>query len=146
MENRTPRLIVVGLLIAAAVALFVVLSDDETSDEPTGTATEATAPDGNGTEPAPAPEPRVETFVIQNGEVKGGTRRIAYNTGETVRMVVRLDETYEEIHVHGYDLTKTDVSGTQRLQFKAELEGIYEVEAHGAVGDVILAELEVRPG
>lgn len=143
MESRSARLIVIGLLIAAAVALFVVLKDDEGDSEPTST-TSTTETTGTSTAPPPAPEPDV--IRLRGGAPVGGVQRLTYTSGEVIRLQIRLDGEYEEVHVHGYELLRENVSGVQNLKFEADLEGIYEVEAHGAAGDVLLAELEVRPG
>jgi hypothetical protein len=51
----------------------------------------------------------------------------------------------DEVHIHGFDLTR-DVgpSASARFNFKADIEGRFDVELHGSHTQIAL--LEVRPG
>ena len=84
-----------------------------------------------------------ETIVVRNGEPVGGVRELEYDAGERVRFEVRSDVA-DEVHVHGYDLTK-DVAagGTVSFSFPADIEGIFEVELEGLTEQI--AELRVNP-
>jgi hypothetical protein len=63
--------------------------------------------------------------------------------GDRVRFVVQADAP-EEVHVHGYDISK-DVGPGQnaRFNFVADLEGIFEIELENS--GVQIVELVVEP-
>lgn len=83
------------------------------------------------------------TIVVREGEPVGGVAELEYDAGEEVRFAVRSD-TAEEIHVHGYDLSKdVPAGGTVRFAFPAEIEGIFEIELEEL--GVQIAELQVNP-
>lgn len=149
MQSRNSR---VALLVAAAlvaVAAFVVLSPDD-DDEPAGTTAgerQSAAGDaetgGSPNEGAPK-RPAAPVIEIEDGQLQGGVERIEVEKGETIRFQVRSDAP-DEIHVHGYELTKPVRPGrSTTFRFPADLEGVYEVEAH-EIGDVPIAELRVSP-
>jgi hypothetical protein len=131
--------------VAVAVILFVALRDDggggdDGGEETTaGVATEAT----DATE-APA-EPAVEVIRLRAGAPVGGVRELTYAKGERIRIEVKLDEPQEDVHIHGYDIELLNPSGSASFDFPAKLEGIFELEAHGPSGDVVLAEIRVEP-
>ena len=84
------------------------------------------------TEPEPPPEPAVTRIRIQGGQVVGGPKTVEVARGDAVRLVVAADAP-DEIHVHGYDITKNAGPGTPaRFVFRADLEGVFEVESHVA--------------
>ncbi len=84
------------------------------------------------TEPEPPPEPAVTRVRIQGGQVVGGPKTVEVARGDAVRLVVAADAP-DEIHVHGYDITKTAGPGAPaRFVFRADLEGVFEVESHVA--------------
>jgi FtsP/CotA-like multicopper oxidase with cupredoxin domain len=128
------------VLAAAAVGLFVVLSGDD--DGGSETTTETTAPTDTATEP---PAPQFEVITMKNGAVVGGVPELEYTKGDQIRIEVRLDEPQEDVHIHGYDIEKLNPSGTVKFDFPANLDGIFELEAHGPSGDVPLAEIVVNP-
>jgi len=69
--------------------------------------------------------------------------RIEVSEGDQVRFRVRSDEP-EELHVHGYDVTKDLEPGkTEKMSFKATIEGIFEIEFEHSTTQV--AELRVEP-
>lgn len=93
--------------------------------------------------PEPA-EPELPAIVIENGEPVGGVTRIEAKNGDRVAFTVRSDIP-DEVHVHGFDVTKAVTPGrATTFRFKAEFEGIFEVEAHEA-GDVVIAKVVVSP-
>jgi hypothetical protein len=55
----------------------------------------------------------------------------------------------DEIHLHGYDITRTPAPGRPaRFQFRAEAEGAFEIESHVAADaglDPLVARLVVEP-
>jgi hypothetical protein len=158
-----------ALLAAAAVVLvvaFIVASSSGGDDDTTTTATQATAPaatstadgtetaEGTGGEPAPAPEPepepepepapRVETIRVEGGEnVTGDPQDLEYEKGDTIRLRFVSDEAME-VHIHGFDkYVDVPAGGSERAVFKANIDGIYEVENHG--NGAQLARLEIQP-
>lgn len=147
MNSRAGRAAILIGLAVVAVVLFIVLSggsDDDNGGSET-TATEATQTDATtatATEPA---EPPPEVVELRGGEPVGGVKTLTYSKGEQVRIRVKLDMPQEDVHLHGYDVEQLNPSGTVNLSFKADIEGIFELEAHGPTGDVVLAELRVEP-
>ena len=99
-------------------------------------------------EPAPPPEPAVTRIRIKGGQVVGGAKRIEASTGDTVRIVVASDAP-DELHLHGYDITVNSAPGQPaRFQFKANLEGVFELESHVAEDagrNPLVAQLVVQP-
>jgi hypothetical protein len=144
MQSIWTRVAVLAAL-AAAVALFVVLSgeddsgsDDEAVTTVTEQATEATAEGPSGNAPV--------LVEVRDGNPVGGVREIVAGKGEPVNVEVQLDPAEEEVHVHGYEIAEPAQSGRVRMSFTADLEGVFEVEVHRADGsDVQIAELRVTP-
>jgi hypothetical protein len=100
--------------------------------------TEKAARNGHGGTEASGP-----TIVIRNGEPVGGVQELEYSAGDEVEFSVRSDVA-DEIHVHGYDLSKdVKAGGSVSFSFPAEIEGIFEVELHE--GEAQIAELRVNP-
>jgi len=96
-----------------------------------------------GAKTTPPPKPAVETIVVRDGAPVDGVAELEYDAGEEVRFRVR-SNTADEVHVHGYDVTKeVPAGGSVTVSFPAELEGIYEAELHGS-GEQI-AEIRVNP-
>lgn len=153
MESNRLRLGLGVLLAAAAVLLFVVLSgeDDDGGDaRQTTTAARTTGSAGGNGKPGGGgkpPAPKLETIAVKGGEPVGGVQDLDFGAGERIRFAVRSD-TEGEVHVHGYELTKPiTAGGTVRFDFRAELQGGYEVELHlHEGGEAPIAELTVRPG
>jgi len=140
------RLTFLGIAAAIAVVALVSLAGggDETkrssnsAPTPTPTAT-ATAAEGEET-PTPTPTPTPEPPpLLQAGKEKA----LTFEEGETVRFRVRHDAP-EEVHVHGYDVTKNLEPGkTATVSFKADITGIFEIELEGS--HQLLASLKVLP-
>ncbi len=85
----------------------------------------------------------VPTIVVRDGEPVGGVQELEFDAGEEVRFRVTSDAA-EEIHVHGYDLSKeVPAGGTVEFAFPAELEGIYEAELEEL--GVQIMELRINP-
>jgi heme/copper-type cytochrome/quinol oxidase subunit 2 len=81
--------------------------------------------------------------VVQDGRPRGEVRELRFDKGERVRFRVRSDVA-EELHIHGYDRYVDVAPGrTATVSFPASIEGIFEVELHGA--GVPLASLRVEP-
>ena len=144
MTSRTARAGILVAFLAVAVALFVFLqdSDDDSSESSETTTTEQAAQD---TTPAPPPEPAREVIQLRGGEPVGGVKELTFTTGDQVRITVELDEPQEDVHIHGYDIEVLNPQKSADFDFKADIEGIFELEAHGPSGDVVLAEIRVEP-
>jgi hypothetical protein len=110
----------------------------------TGTATGETETETEtGTTQTQPTAPTVPTIRVVDGRPQGGVRTLSFETGERIRFRVRSDAA-DEVHVHGYDVTKAvPAGGSALLSFEATIEGRFEVELHEAGSQI--AELEVAP-
>jgi FtsP/CotA-like multicopper oxidase with cupredoxin domain len=160
--SRNQRIMLVVAALAVAVIAFVIASpgsgdeDGEQAAQTTTTQTETQDRTETGaetetqteTEPAPPPEVSATRIRIQGGQVVGGAKTIEVTKGEPVRLEVVADAP-DDIHVHGYDLEKSVEPGAPaRFNFKANLEGVFEVESHVAEDagrDPLVARLVVNP-
>jgi hypothetical protein len=146
MRSTPARIGLLAALVAGAVVLFIVLSggDDDGSESGAGT-TAAEQTTATATTPtAAAPESTV--IEVRNGRPVGGVQRIEASRGERVVVEVQLSPPEEEIHVHGYELTRPAAKSPVRFSFPANLEGVFEIEVHRHDGsDVQIAELRVTP-
>jgi FtsP/CotA-like multicopper oxidase with cupredoxin domain len=144
----------IGLLVAALAALvlaFVLLSpgDDEDSTATTPAATATTAQDGatqtaTVVTPPPPPAPQFERIRVDGGKPVGGVKTITVEKGERARIQVSSQDTSDEIHLHGYDLTRDlEAGGSVRFSFTANAEGIFEIELERA--GVQIGKLVVEP-
>lgn len=145
----------IGLLVAALAALvlaFVLLSpggDDEDSTATTPAATATTAQNdatqtATAVTPPPPPAPQFERIRVDGGKPVGGVKTITVEKGERARIQVSSQDTSDEIHLHGYDLTRDlEAGGSVRFSFTANAEGIFEIELEGA--HVQIGKLVVEP-
>lgn len=138
----------IAVLIAVAAAIALASGDDSdegaarapdsaTTPEPT---VSAATPSARATaSPTAAPRPRPRGPLLTAGD----ERTLEVTEGDTVRFSVRHD-TDEEIHVHGYDVSRPLQAGeTVPMSFEATIPGIFEIELERS--HVLLARLEVRP-
>lgn len=143
-----PRALRISLVLVAAIAAvlaFVVLrpDDDSTVADPqatpgTGGSPAVSTPDGEAT-PAATPTPTPKPVLL----TVGAPRRLTVSSGETVTFRVRHDSD-EELHVHGYDIARPLPAGkTVTVRFRAELEGIFEIELERS--HTPLGSLQVEP-
>jgi FtsP/CotA-like multicopper oxidase with cupredoxin domain len=158
--SRNQRIMLVIAALAVAVVAFVIASpgsDDEDGDQAAETTatqtqteveTETEVETQTETTPPEPPQPSVTRIQIQGGEVVGGAPSIEAEQGEPVRIVVAADAP-DEIHLHGYDLTREAAPGAPaRFNFTADLEGVFEIESHTAEDaglDPLVARLLVNP-
>ena len=160
--TRNQRIALVVAALAVAVVAFVVASpggDDEDGSDRAGTTTPAqtetqTGPTDAGadaeteTEPPPPPKPAVTRIRIVGGTVAGGPKTIELTKGDVVRVVVTADAP-DEIHLHGYDITRSAGPGQPAsFRIEATLEGAFEMESHVAEDagkDPLVARLVVEP-
>lgn len=148
MERRQRiGLIVLAVAIAAIGIVVISAGGDDEEDRPSSTqAQQTTTEDPTGTVKAPRPKPKPEfqKVAIVNGGVRGGEQEIEVNKGDSAQIEVTSDAP-DDIHVHGYDLSKPVAPGRPaRFRFTADLEGIFEIEAHH-IGNVTIATLVVEP-
>ncbi len=144
MKSGRNPLILGAVLIVVLVALFLILKPGDSDDSSgpivinSATGTEGQAP-AKKSKPKPPPVP---TVVIKNGEPVDGVLGIEVDQGDQIKFKVESDVD-EEIHVHGYDISK-DVSagGSVTLAFPADLPGIYEAELE--LSGVPIVELQVN--
>jgi hypothetical protein len=145
--SRNQRIMLVVAALAVAVIAFLIASpgsDDDGDGEQAAqttttqqqteaeTETEVETEVETQTEPEPPPEPAVTRIRIRGGQVVGGAKTVEVARGDAVRLVVAADAP-DEIHVHGYDITKNAGPGAPaRFVFRADLEGVFEVESHVA--------------
>jgi hypothetical protein len=141
--------------IVVLVAAFVLLrpSDDkpdtatQTSEQTTPATTEtptaAATEDGASTPtptPTPTPRPTVDPGPLLTS---AKVTKIRVDKGDTVRFRARSSKG-DEIHVHGYDLSKEVPPGkTVAMSFKANIDGIFEIEFENS--GVEIAQLRVDP-
>jgi FtsP/CotA-like multicopper oxidase with cupredoxin domain len=159
--SRNQRLGVVAVALVVAVVAFVIArpGDDDDGDgsqkaaqtTPAQTETGAageTAETQTETEPPPPPEPEVSRIRVRGGTVVGGVQRVQAAKGDTVRILV-ISDAPDEIHLHGYDIYENTAPGKPaRFVFRADIEGIFEIESHVAEDagkDPLLARLVVEP-
>jgi FtsP/CotA-like multicopper oxidase with cupredoxin domain len=159
--SRNQRIGVVAVALVVAVVAFVIArpGDDDDGDgsqkaaqtTPAQTETGAageTAETQTETEPPPPPEPEVSRIRVRGGTVVGGVQRVQAAKGDTVRILV-ISDAPDEIHLHGYDIYENTAPGKPaRFVFRADIEGIFEIESHVAEDagkDPLLARLVVEP-
>lgn len=147
----------IGVLVATVVVLglaFVFLSpeaDDisntaRTPTIPPATTSETPATTGTIDTPPPAADddPAFETIRVAGGEPFGALRKITVKKGEPVRIQVTTSDTIDDVHLHGYDVTRELRPGSPaRFSFEADAEGIFELELHGTHTQI--GELTVEP-
>jgi hypothetical protein len=84
----------------------------------------------------------VITIDVVDGKPEGGIARPSVEHDDRVVLVVNSD-TADEVHVHGYDLSKdVEAGGTVRITFAATIRGRFEIELENT--GVQLAELTVN--
>ena len=108
-----------------------------------GTTTGSDDNGGSGGGGADDTTAQTKTITVVNGQPQGGVQTVSYKKGDQIRLKVQSDVA-DEIHVHGYDLKK-DVAkgGSVTFNFKATIEGRFEVELENAGTQI--ANLEVTP-
>ena len=141
-RNARIGLLVAAVAVAAGAFVVVGVGGDEPDPEPAATAPRApaTAPPGRATEPRPERGPVIR---LVGGEPAGGVRALDFGASRDVRFTVASD-VQQEVHVHGYDITRTvPAGGSTTISFAPRLQGVYEVESH-TTGEPI-ARLLIAP-
>jgi len=161
MSNRGRAGLIVLAVAVVAVAFIALRPSDsnDKADDPADKAadTTATEPGAGQTDTAKEPTATAESappppqeITLRDGTPEGGIKRIEVKKGEEVRIQVRTNETTaDEIHLHGYDIEKETKSGAPaNFRFKANIEGIFEIESHTAEDagkEPLIARLVVEP-
>jgi len=146
--SRSQRLGLIAFAAILIVAAFVLLrpTDESTkSDEPSEPAAQTTTTPRTKTQRAEAKPrpPEVAEVRIRDGKPAGGSPTIAFKTGERGRIDVS-SNTAGEVHLHGYDIERPVRPGqATKLRFKADIEGIFELEDHASGQE--LASVKVSP-
>ena len=138
--TRGHRIAALALAALIAVVAFVALRpEDEASNIADRRATAGTARTTDAEKPSQRPEakaaPAYSTIRLRGGEPVGEPQEISLEQGDMARIEVRSDQP-GEVHIHGYDKYA-------RTRFKADLEGIFEIENHDTAAQI--AELRVNP-
>ena len=135
-------------VVAAAIVVGFVVANPGSEDEPAPAdtaATETTTETDTLTEPDAEPRPRrprPPVVRIRDGKPVGGVRSIRASKGDQVRFSVRSD-TADHVHVHGYDIFKDVAPGTTvRFGFRADIEGVFEVELEERAEQIIRLTVE----
>lgn len=148
--SRGQRLGLIALAVTIAAVAFVLARPDDGGEKAADPAqSTGTAPSGSPEEPTATTDTRPEQrVVLRNHRPVGGLARIQVKKGDLVRMVIESDAR-DQIHVHGYDIEReTSPQSPARFSFRAEVEGVFEVESHEAEhggGDPLVARLVVEP-
>jgi FtsP/CotA-like multicopper oxidase with cupredoxin domain len=149
--SKAGRLGLVALALVVAVVAFLVLKPGDDEDKADGTPAAQTAEEPTATAPSakqPPADVPAQTIVLTGHAANGGAADIEVTKGEMVRFEVKSDAP-DEIHVHGYDIEQEVGPGEPaRFSFKADIEGIFEIESHEAEHagkDALIAKLVVEP-
>jgi hypothetical protein len=144
MRTRGVQVGIAVTALAAAVVLFVVLAgaDDPGTDAatPQPQSAQVTTAASESSDPQASTIPQI---VVRDGTPVGGVARLEFESGERVGFTVHSDVA-DEVHVHGFDITKdVPANGSVRFGFRADIEGVYDVELHDT--QIKIAELRIEP-
>jgi len=159
--SRNQRIGLVAAALVVAVVAFILVRPGADDDDGGSERAAQTTPAQTETEPGgeeadtetraeepPAPKPEITRIRIRGSTVVGGVKRVQATKGDTVRILVRSDAP-DEIHLHGYDIYEDTAPGKPaRFLFKADVEGIFEIESHVAEDagrDPLIGRLIVQP-
>lgn len=150
-RNQRFALLAAALVVVVAAIVIAVGGDDEdaTPSESPAADTKAGGSPTATTPAAPEPaRPDVQRIVLRDFQPVGGVKDVEAAKGDTVTIAVAVDNA-DELHLHGYDLTRAAAPGKPaRFRFKANLEGIFELESHEAEDagkDKLVARVRVEP-
>ena len=135
MQTKTIVILIATLVILGG--LFVVLKPDSKTEE-SDTHVEPTA----SASVAPSPSSNTFSFLVSGGRVTA-PEKFSVTQGSEVTIRVTAD-TADEVHLHGYDLSKPTVPGQPvEIKFVAATAGRFEIELEKAA--LPLGNLEVQP-
>ena len=154
MSGAQRMAILAAVAIVAGVGFAVARPDgrgEEAGGAGAGARPAAMEPDRSAARPAdaesrkrtPPAAPKYHLIRLRDGTPVGGARTMRVRSGDTVRLAVASDMR-GEVHVHGYDrYLRLSPGRTSRTRFRADLEGVFEIELHGP--GTPLARLAVEP-
>jgi hypothetical protein len=146
--SRGQRIGALAVAAVIAVVAFVVLGPAQKEPDNAREKSSTQTPGGGGERqpsqrPAAEPAPSYTTIEVRDGESVGGVKEISLEKGDTARIEVRSNRA-GEVHIHGYDEYLDLKAGKPaRTRFRADLEGIYEIEDHDTGTQI--AELRIEP-
>ena len=154
MSNRGRAGLIV-LAVAVVVIAFIALRPTDSSDKaddpapPAADTDTATTTTGEPTATAESAPPPPQEITLRDGVPQGGVKRIVVQKGDEVRLQVRTNSASDEIHLHGYDITRDAKAGAPaNFRFEADIEGVFEIESHTAEDagrEPLIARLVVEP-
>ncbi len=128
MQSNAVRLGLLVAVIVAAVIVFVVLKNN------------------NGNSSSDTSKGVQVLNVDASGNPVGGKKTLTYNKGDQVQFRVNLAKPEEEVHVHGYEIEKPAEHSPVAFSFRANLDGVFEIELHKLdKTETPIAELQVNP-
>jgi type IV secretory pathway VirB10-like protein len=149
--SRGTRIAFLAIAVVIAIVAIVVLADsseDDGGSQTSATATPSETPTPTEAAPGeetptstPTPEPTPPPPPLLTADK---VTELQATEGETVRFRAR-SATDDEVHVHGYDISKEAPAGqTITMSFKATITGIFEIEFENAGKEI--GKLTVEPG
>lgn len=144
--SRNQRLALLAVAAVIAVVAVVVLGtggDDEKAEQ-----APVAAPGEEQEQPTVttrSPESLATRIEIADGEPVGGVKEISVKKGERIRFFVQSPDTSDEVHLHGYNVSK-DLSPGHPVRFNvpATIEGVFAVELEGAKTQILQLTVEPR--
>jgi hypothetical protein len=137
----------IALAVAIAAVAFVLARPDDEEADPQRPAAQTTPSDSPAPPTATTESRPEERLELRDHKPVGGVRRIQAEKGDFVRLTVESDMD-DDIHLHGYDITRqVTPADTARFAFRAQIEGVFELESHEAEhegADAVIARLVVE--
>jgi len=147
-RQRLILLLVAAVVLAGGIALAASSGDDDSSDDggtqaSTPGQTQSGGDDNGGSKDKPDKVPANVTIRVKGSKPVGGVKTLKYRHGDTIGLKFVADKAIE-VHIHGFDREiELEADEPVVTRFKANLEGIFEIEEHET--DELLAKLEIRP-
>jgi hypothetical protein len=114
--------------------------DSQTTPDHSGRGQESQTKTQTQAQPQEVP---VRTIRVKGGQPVGGVKTLTYHNGDRVLLRV-VSDADDVVHVHGFDVEKpVTPSEPARFDFKADIEGRFDVELHSS--DTQIALLQVEP-
>jgi hypothetical protein len=119
----------VALVVAVAVAAFVIVKPGSNDSNGSGGSKQAATGGANATT---TQQPATQRVAIKNYKPVGGVRSVKFPQGAQARLEVSVDSK-QTLHLHGYDIEKDATPGKPAVfAFKAKNQGLFELESHTA--------------
>jgi hypothetical protein len=139
----------IGLLAGAVVVAVVAFVIAQSGGDDEGTSrSESSGLPAETDQSSEAAKPEVTRIATKGGVLVGDATTITVKKDDPVRIVITSDIP-DEMHLHGYDIEEEAGPGNPaRFEFKADVEGSFELESHAAEDagkEPLLARLHVEP-